>query len=133
MKKPNAKFCMCLFLLLSHLGLFVCRYGDEDNTWEPVENLDCPELINEFEEKRKKRESEKKEETPSKETKKRKSVAVEKEEPKKKAKKSVEEDGRPRGFDRGLDPEKIIGATDSSGEVSHLFFLFFIPIWVPLS
>ena len=27
-----------------------------------------------------------------------------------------EEDNKPRGFDRGLQPERIIGATDSSGK-----------------
>lgn len=53
-------------------------YGPEDNSWEPVENLDCPELIEAFEAKRK------------------------------------------AGFDRGLKPEKILGATDSPGSLLKL-------------
>merc|ERR1711893_255799 len=62
-------------------------YGDEDNTWEPKENLDCNDLIDEFEKKRKKKKG---------------------------------DDDKPRGFDRRLDPERIIGATDSSGELMFL-------------
>ncbi|XP_045592142.1 chromobox protein homolog 1 isoform X2 [Procambarus clarkii] len=88
-------------------------YGDEDNTWEPESHLDCPELISEFEERRKKDDAKKKEE------KKRKTPAVD-DASKKKTKKAVEEDSRPRGFDRGLEAERIIGATDSSGELMFL-------------
>jgi len=88
-------------------------YGDEDNTWEPEANLDCPELIQAFEVKRK-------EDEAKKEDKKKRKSAVPEEPAKKKQKKAVEEDNRPRGFDRGLDAEKIIGATDSSGELMFL-------------
>ncbi|XP_042215145.1 chromobox protein homolog 1-like isoform X1 [Homarus americanus] len=88
-------------------------YGDEDNTWEPESHLDCPELISEFEDRRKKDDAKKKEE------KKRKSQAVD-DATKKKTKKAVEEDSRPRGFDRALEAERIIGATDSSGELMFL-------------
>jgi len=89
-------------------------YGDEDNTWEPESHLECPEMISEFEEKRKKEDAKKKEEQ-----RKRKSVAGD-DPAKKKTKKAVEEDSRPRGFDRGLEAERIIGATDSSGELMFL-------------
>ena len=81
-------------------------YGDDDNTWEPKENLDCPELIDEFERNYAAKKPVKSE--------KRKSMAGG--EPK--AKRPAGE--RPRGFDRGLDPERIIGATDSSGELMFL-------------
>ena len=78
-------------------------YGDEDNTWEPQENLDCQDLIEKYEKELEAREKKKAEEASN-----------------KKQKRIVEEDNRPRGFDRGLDAERIIGATDSSGELMFL-------------
>jgi len=86
-------------------------YPESENTWEPVENLDCPEMIKEFEEqwKKKKENAEKK----------RKANGAEGASESKPVKKKVEED-RPRGFDRGLEPDRIIGATDSSGELMFL-------------
>lgn len=89
-------------------------FSDDDNTWEPEENLDCPDLIGEFEDKRKKKESAKKEEA------KKKKADDDKDKKVPSKKKHVEEDTKPRGFARGLEPEKIIGATDSSGELMFL-------------
>jgi len=85
-------------------------YGDEDNTWEPSENLDCQDLIETYEKKRsadkaKKKDAEKRKSTAGSST---------------DSKKRKGDDDRPRGFDRGLDPERIIGATDSSGELMFL-------------
>lgn len=84
-------------------------YPDSENTWEPQDNLDCPDIISGFEEKHKAKKEEKKRkkesDTPA---------------AKKKTKVVEEEDGKPKGFDRGLQPERIIGATDSSGELMFL-------------
>merc|ERR1712129_213675 len=85
-------------------------YGDEDNTWEPKENLDCKDLIETYEKKRKEKGDKKKE------AENRKSGAVDTSSKKKKG----GDDDKPRGFDRSLDPERIIGATDSSGELMFL-------------
>lgn len=103
-------------------------YEDEDNTWEPEENLDCPALIKEFNDnlKEKEREAKEKKKEGDKKDKKRSVTATddrdkkaeEKRPPAKK--KATEDENKPRGFERGLEPEKIIGATDSSGELMFL-------------
>ena len=86
-------------------------FGPEENTWEPKENLDCPELIKAFEDKLKLK----------KEMSKRKSGAAKDGDSEEPAAKKLQEDNiNPRGFDRGLQPERIIGATDSSGELMFL-------------
>ncbi|XP_022658190.1 chromobox protein homolog 1-like [Varroa jacobsoni] len=91
-------------------------YGEDDNTWEPMENLDCQELIETFEQERAKKEAAKKDSVKKKATNGSNEVAPAKRTPPKSAK----EGGKPKGFDRGLEPEKIIGATDSSGELMFL-------------
>lgn len=75
--------------------------------------MDCPELISAFEEADKKKKEKEKE-------KKRKSGTGAGDEVAKKKKKPAEDDSKPRGFDRGLEPDRIIGATDSSGELMFL-------------
>lgn len=93
-------------------------YSNDENTWEPEENLDCPDLIAQFEEQRKKKEaaaSSKKHE--EKEQKKRKNSSTP---TPTQAKKKATEEKILEGFDRNLEPECIIGATDSSGELMFL-------------
>ena len=85
-------------------------YSDEDNTWEPKENLTCPDLIEEFEAKEKKKASSA---SSVKRTR-------EKDEPGSSSSKKTKKEEGPQGFDRGLEPEKIIGATDTSGELMFL-------------
>jgi len=80
----------------------------EDNTWEPIANLECKELMEEYE----KNHPEEKEDAGSSSMKRK---AEDK--PSKPAKKM---DTRPKGFARGLTAEKIIGATNDPGE---LYFL----------
>jgi len=93
-------------------------YSNDENTWEPEENLDCPDLIAQFEEQRKKKEAAAaSRKTEEKEQKKRKSSSTP---TPTQAKKKVVEEKKAEGFDRNLEPERIIGATDSSGELMFL-------------
>ncbi|XP_055587093.1 chromobox protein homolog 3-like [Uranotaenia lowii] len=75
-------------------------YSEAENTWEPEENLDCPGLIARYEEARRQKEF--------------------KDAKKKSAKKKLEEITKPRGYDRGLTLERIVGATDCGGELMFL-------------
>merc|ERR1712029_831640 len=83
----------------------------DDNTWEPINNLDCKDLIDEYEANHP--EAEKKEESGTKRK-------AESESSSKPAKPAKKQDTRPKGFARGLTAEKIIGATNDPGE---LYFL----------
>ncbi|CAO2603839.1 Chromobox protein homolog 3, partial [Lemmus lemmus] len=91
------------------------------NTWEPEENLDCPELIEAFLNSQKagkekdgtKRKSLSDSESDDSKSKKKRDAVSAITSPSKQA-------DKPRGFARGLDPERIIGATDSSGELMFL-------------
>ena len=86
-------------------------WSHDDNTWEPVANLDCDEIISKFEKENKDKEAKggtkrKAEDTPKSDNKKEKS--------------GKKPDLKPKGFARGLTAEKIIGATNDPGE---LYFL----------
>lgn len=88
-------------------------FSDEDNTWEPEDNLDCPDLIAEYMQKHKP--NDKKESSG-----KRKGESDTDGGEDSRPKKRKDEQDKPRGFARGLEPERIIGATDSSGELMFL-------------
>uniref|UniRef100_A0A3B3DP79 Chromobox homolog 5 (HP1 alpha homolog, Drosophila) n=1 Tax=Oryzias melastigma TaxID=30732 RepID=A0A3B3DP79_ORYME len=93
-------------------------YSEKHNTWEPEKNLDCPELIAEFMKTYKKTSSGSA--TPSTGSSKSNTGSSGQEEGGSKPKKKKEEILVARGFERGLEPEKIIGATDSCGDLMFL-------------
>ncbi|XP_066529024.1 chromobox protein homolog 5 [Hoplias malabaricus] len=109
-------------------------FSDKHNTWEPEKNLDCPDLIAEFMKTYKKGSSGTS--TPSTGAKssstgstaarskdsssKRRNSDEEEEGGSKPKRKKEEEILVARGFERGLEPEKIIGATDSCGDLMFL-------------
>lgn len=89
-------------------------YSSEDNTWEPEENLDCPDLIQAFEDQRKSKAAESAEDNQKK-----RKTAIEQDKASA-AKKKAPDEKKAVGFDRGLQPEKILGATDGSGQLMFL-------------
>jgi hypothetical protein len=93
-------------------------YGEEDNTWEPKENVTCKDMIVDYEKKLKEKKT--KPSSSSSTTAggaKRKSDSPKSKTEEKKGKK---EDNKTRGFDRGLEVERILGATDTSGDLMFL-------------
>ncbi|XP_033616496.1 chromobox protein homolog 3-like [Fukomys damarensis] len=82
-------------------------FTDADHTWEPEENLDCPELMEVFLNSQKA--------GKEKDGTKRKALSDSESDDSKSKKKRAAAD-KPRGFAKGLDPERIISAADRSGE-----------------
>uniref|UniRef100_A0AAV2K2B9 Chromo domain-containing protein n=1 Tax=Knipowitschia caucasica TaxID=637954 RepID=A0AAV2K2B9_KNICA len=81
-------------------------FTEADNTWEPEDNLDCPELISAYLEAQKNI--------------KEKPAGVKRKASTEEAEPEPKKSEKPRGFARNLEPERIIGATDSSGELMFL-------------
>ena len=83
-------------------------YGGEDITWDSKDTLDCHDLSKEFEKNyAAKKTTDAKQKGPAAAF-----TTVDK--------KKHGEGEQPRGIGRGLDQERIIGATDSSGELMFL-------------
>eukprot|EP00088_Acartia_fossae_P041801 TRINITY_DN4374_c0_g1_i3.p1 TRINITY_DN4374_c0_g1~~TRINITY_DN4374_c0_g1_i3.p1 ORF type:complete len:155 (+),score=69.67 TRINITY_DN4374_c0_g1_i3:53-517(+) len=81
-------------------------YPSSDNTWEPVENLECPELIEEYEKSKNSKGP-----TPGSKRSKSSPNHVSN----KKLKSPPEK--KKRGFARGLKAEAVVGATNDPGDL----------------
>nr|AGG11737.1 Umbrea [Drosophila lucipennis] len=84
-------------------------YPRSENTWELVENLNCPELVASFEKSLMKNKAESRRRPSSPRRK-----------PQKSQKVVPKEQKKTTGFERGLEPLKILGATKISGELMFL-------------
>ena len=105
-------------------------YPKEENTWEPVNNLDCPDLISNYEQEHsaaaklplasdpeaveKTATGDFVSEVSTEDIKKNGTdLKIEEEQ-------SEHEDNEPIGFERGLEPEEILGATEQDGQILFL-------------
>jgi len=79
-------------------------FGEADNTWEPMENLKCSDLIKQYEDKHDRK---KKSQVSSSFNAKEKEISEKEYKP-------------PTGVGRGLKPERVIGATDNGVELVFL-------------
>lgn len=115
-------------------------YQEKENTWEPEDNLDCPDLIQAFETSKKEAKQRRTTTEPKPSLKTGASGSSKKESASKASNGSgaltiangnsemateeeetaAEQSGPAHGFDRGMSPEKIVGATDSSGDLMFL-------------
>jgi len=99
-------------------------YPEDENTWEPLDNLDCPDLISKYEDEHSSKSgavvamsSSSKDRFDNidgdADRKKNGSAELKHEE-------ETSEDSGPVGFDRGLEPEEILGATEEDGQILFL-------------
>merc|ERR1712048_1013259 len=79
------------------------NFPASDNTWEPEENLDCPDLIARYEQ-----------------IKKEKNMRATLQSGAETQGTLLPANPGPTGFNRGLKPEKIMGATDATGKLYYL-------------
>ncbi|CAF0871688.1 unnamed protein product [Didymodactylos carnosus] len=103
------------------------NFPDTENTWEPEMNLDCPDLIAEFERTRAKQQaSEKSSPSINATNNKRRNLSPDDDQDSRSAsnQNNVDNSRRKRaneyGYGRGYDIEKILGATDVYGELMFL-------------
>ena len=100
-------------------------YPEDENTWEPEDNLDCPDLISKYEEDHSTKTA------PaagmSSNPKDRFDDIIDGDVDKKKNgsgdlkldEETIDDNG-PVGFERGLEPEEILGATEQDGQILFL-------------
>lgn len=104
-------------------------FPSEENTWEPADNLNCPELIERYENNVTASKSKITSPPKSSDTEKTNGLA-DTEDKKKQTKRKHTDDSAPKkkkkgekrltGFDKGMEAEEILGATETSGEVHFL-------------